>query len=202
MLLNDEDIRKYCIAPAYYQHTDKPMIEPFSEGVSGKGVISYGLTSAGYDLRLGTKILVFKNTFNQIIDPKNFKDPEYIRMMFDEITVDPNNPKPFSLPPHSYILGTSLEYLRIPRSLKGRCVGKSTLARCGIIVNTTPLEPSWHGLLTIEIANVTPCPVQIYPMEGIAQLEFETLTGEPETSYADKGGKYQGQSDVTPARVV
>jgi dCTP deaminase len=176
------------------------MIDPFSESVSGNGIISYGLTSAGYDLRLGPEVLVFKNSYGHTIDPKRFKDPNYTREVFDTIAGGPG--VAVTIPAHGYILGHSMEYLRIPRNLKARCTGKSTYARAGIIVNTTPLEPEWEGHLTIEISNSSPCPAVVYIGEGIAQLEFERLTDEPEVSYADKGGKYQSQTGVTPAKVI
>ncbi len=174
-----------------------PMIEPYIEAVSGNGVVSYGLTSAGYDLRLGNEVLIFKPSYGLEVDVKRFKDLDYQTRMFDKITSEDK----VVLPAHSYILATSLEYLRIPRWLKGRCVGKSTYARAGVLINTTPLEPSWEGNLTIEIANAGPCPVVLYIGEGIAQLEFEVLLKPCETSYRDKVGKYQGQKGVTPAKI-
>lgn len=197
MLLSDREIRRLCIHDG--KLLKQPMLAPFSECVQGGGVISYGLTSAGYDLRLSSTLLVFKNTYNEIIDPKRFKDDDYKRRVFDEVCKPAGDS--FVLPPHSYALGMSLEYIRVPRSLKGRCVGKSTLARCGILINTTPLEPGWHGHLTIEISNITPCPALVFSGEGIAQLEFELMTEEPEIDYGMKDGKYQGQTEVTPARV-
>ncbi len=202
MLLNDVSIRELCLSH------QPPMIAPFSEGVQGGGVISFGLSHAGYDLRLGYELLVFKNTWNEIIDPKRFRDEEYRRRVFDVVnpgsiyhkTID--GEEAFVIPPHSYALGASLEHLDIPNWLKGRCVGKSTLARCGILINCTPLEPGWRGHLTIEISNITPCPALIYAGEGIAQLEFETLTGPPEVTYEGKQGKYQSQgSSPVPARI-
>ncbi len=199
MLLNDRDIRCLCCG------THDPMITPFSEGVQGGGVISYGLSHAGYDLRLGDELLLFKNTHNLLIDPKRFGDEDYRAKVFDLVTPRADyhgGQASFVIPPHSYALGFSLEYLRIPDHLKGRCVGKSTLARCGLLINTTPLEPGWHGHLTIEISNITPCPALVYAWEGIAQLEFETLTGVPDATYEQKAGKYQGQSSTpVPARV-
>jgi dCTP deaminase len=204
MILCDKHIRELCIG-------DKPMIEPFSEGVQD-GVISYGLCSAGYDLRLGNKLLVFKNTSNEIIDPKRFKDETYRARVFDEvtprrlgsaITMNEGYNCAYIIPPHSYALGVSLEYLRIPRHLKGRIIGKSTYARCGILINCTPAEPSWEGYLTIEVSNITPCPALIFALEGIAQMELEVLSSEPEVSYADKRGKYQCQpNEPVPARIA
>lgn len=210
MLLNDENIRGLCVddpleglsfvcGPFGRLRTNEPLIDPFSEAVSGNGVISYGLTSAGYDLRLAPELEIFKNASGEVLDVKRFSDPEYRRRMLD------SNPVPFNwgfvLPPGNYALGRSVEYLRIPRFLKARCVGKSTLARAGILINTTPLEPGWEGHLTIEIGNVTNCPAVLYPGEGIAQLEFELLTAPPQIDYAQKGGKYQRQRGVTPAKV-
>lgn len=211
MLLVDKQIRersqwRYADYPPKERKLP-PMIDPFSEAVSGDGVISFGLTSAGYDLRLGGEVFIFKSSYGETVDPASFKDEEYRKRVFDKVNIPaPTTPTPrkqrtIIIPAHSYILGHSYEYLRIPRDLKARCVGKSTLARCGVLINTTPLEPGWEGHLTIEIANISPCPVRVYAYEGIAQLEFETLAGEVETDYGDKGGKYQGQQGVTPARV-
>lgn len=219
MLLNDKAIRDLCV-PQPLQHNGPkfcwgpkgesilPMIEPFSEAVSGNGVISYGLSHAGYDLRLGPKVLIYTNTRGEVIDPKRFSDPDYQRRLLEEVDLTEvwkmkGGSIAVGIPPNGYILGYSLEYLRIPRHLKGRCVGKSTLARCGIICNTTPLEPGWCGHLTIELANATPCPVIVYVGEGIAQMELETLTDLPEQDYAQKKGKYQEQEDAPmPAKVL
>lgn len=232
MLLNDKAIRDLCLGEEYedWQPTEDglrmkcikdrhpclaPMITPFSEAVSGNGVISYGLSHAGYDLRLGPEILVFKNSFMDAVDPKAFGDLAYRRRMFDRLFYPHGfdlpeddghlytemNGSTMLIPPHGYILGRSHEYLRIPRHLKGRCTGKSTLARAGIIVNLTPLEPGWSGYLTLEIANATPCPAKIYVGEGICQMELELLIAPPERDYGDKKGQYQGQTGVTPARV-
>lgn len=170
------------------------LIEPFSECVQD-GVISFGCSHAGYDLRLGYKVKIFKNTYCETISPRRFKqdyDGSYDKRLFDTLD-NLTQGQAIEIPPHSYILAYSLEYLRIPDYLKGRCVGKSTLARCGLIINTTPLEPAWQGHLTIEIANVSPCPVEIYAGEGIAQLEFEMLSSRPQVNYADKQGKYMAQ---------
>ncbi len=200
MILRDAEIRALCLGFAcpWRSNVEPLMIEPFSEGVQSGGVISYGLSHAGYDLRLGDKMLVFKNTRNLVVDPKRFKEKEYTQQMFDEVSGCSH----FVIPPHSYVLAFSMELMRMPRWLKGRCVGKSTYARCGLVVNTTPVEPGWHGHLTIEIANTSPCPVVAYAGEGIAQMEFETLTGEPEADYGQKGGKYQDQTaDPIPARI-
>ena len=204
MMLCDKTIRELCIKQSvggvlYLPHW-KPMIEPFSEGCD-EGVISYGLTSAGYDLRLARGVKVFKNSFAEVIDPFKFKDPAYHDRVFDLV----DNEEVVRIPSRGYILGMSFEYLRIPRYLKARCVGKSTYARCGILINTTPLEPGWEGHLTIEISNLNPCDALVYIMQGIAQMEVEMLDAVPAQTYADKHqgqpGKYQGQTEVTPPRM-
>ena len=207
-VLCDRDIRKLCdywseFSPEHRPPPPsdwKPMLEPFSEGVSGGGVISYGLTSAGYDLRLAHGQLMFRKNRGIVIDPKRFKEEGYSDSVLELAVLDQFGGG-LVLPPHAYVLGQSVEYIRMPRWLKGHCVGKSTYARCCVLINTTPLEPGWHGTLTIEIGNVSDVPVMIYPGEGIAQLEFHELSGEPAVDYAAKGGKYQGQTEVTPARV-
>ncbi len=228
MLLSDGEIRGLCMPrkhPAYSgdwygletvernHWLGSRMIEPFSEAVSGDGVISYGLTSAGYDLRLGPVLLHFpgrcervcsscqlRGSCDKVADPKRFKDPAYQERFFrrEEKTGQGSE---IWIPPHQYVLGHSLEYLRIPKFLKARCVGKSTNARVGLFINTTPLEPEWEGHLTVEIGNITECPAVVYVGEGIAQLEFELLSAIPEVTYAGKQGQYQGQKGVTPARV-
>jgi dCTP deaminase len=198
MLLSDVDIRKLCTVPLHY-YDGRPLIDPFHESVS-LGVVSYGLSHAGYDLRLDNRIWVFRNTRGEAVDPKLFRDASYRDRMFDCYQVELG--QPVIVPGHSYALVQSLETIAVPPRLKGRCVGKSTYARCGLIVNTTPLEPCWWGKLTIELSNANPCPVRLYTGEGIAQLEFEELSSEPFVTYASKGGKYQGQDDVTPARVL
>lgn len=199
-MLSDRTIRKYCTLEAY--HRGRPMIEPFSEAVSGDGVISYGLTSAGYDLRLCPKrILVFNAGYGQRVNPKKFNDPEYRRKAFltiDHLKVGDE----VVIPPNGYILGQTVERFWVPRRLKGRVVGKSTYARSGILINTTPAEPEWGGTLTLEIGNITPCQATVFVGEGIAQMEFEMIDEEVECSYADKNGKYQHQTEVTPARVL
>lgn len=191
MLLSDRSIRELCVPDKFGNIPPNPMLTPFSEGKQD-GVISYGLCSAGYDLRLGNKLLIFKNSYNEVINPKKFKDSNYLKRVFDEVL--PNEDGVYILPSGpSYALGFSVEHIHIPRTLKGRCVGKSTYARCGVLVNTTPLEPGWKGHLTIEISNISPCPVMIFANEGIAQLEFEILNFVPECDYESKGGKYNNQ---------
>lgn len=193
-ILVDWEIRDLCVPG-----NGRALITPFSEGVQGNGVISYGLSHAGYDLRLGGKVLMFKNTYAERVDPKEVKShPERVFDIIDGLQPGER----VWIPPQGYILGYSMEYIRMPGKLKGTCIGKSTLARCGIHVNTTPLEPGWEGFLTLEIANHTPCSVCVYSGEGIAQLEFHRLYYAPERDYAAKDGKYQFQgAEPVPARV-
>lgn len=195
-ILSDKDIRSLC---DFYSPPFMTMLDPFSEAVSGNGIISYGITSAGYDLRIAGDFLVFNPSYGLTIDPKRFKEEEYRNQIFTKI--ERKEGQSMLIPPNSYVLGRSVEYIRMPRHLKARCTGKSTYARAGILINTTPLEPAWEGHLTIEIGNVSPCPALIYVGEGIAQIEFETLTSDCEVSYADKAGQYQNQIGVTPSRV-
>ena len=178
MLKNDKWIKKMA--------KEKRIIEPFEEKQVKKGVISFGLSSYGYDIRLSDEFKIFTNVFNSIVDPKNF-DPKSFVDFKGEVCV---------IPPNSFVLGKSLEYFRIPRDVLGICVGKSTYARCGIIVNITPLEPMWEGYLTIEISNTTPLPVKVYANEGIAQVIFLGAEEECEVSYKDKKGKYQEQKGI------
>lgn len=194
MLLIDDEIRELCEATAHFKQ--KPLLSPFCEPESGFGVISYGVTHAGYDIRLAKDILAFKNTSGEVVDPKKFKDPEYQARMFDKFVIEDS----FIIPAHGYILGKSFEYFNLPNDISGTCVGKSTYARTGIIVNVTPLEPGWEGYLTIEIANTNPAPARVYVMEGIAQIRFERLPKVPSHTY--KGKKYDRQIEVTPARVL
>jgi dCTP deaminase len=215
MLLCDRDVRRLCtpgeifLVPRLEEdnlvfseyRVQKPLVNPFSEAVSGGGVVGYGLTSAGYDLRLDNEeLLVFKNTYGHRIDPKNFGPQKYFDEVFDRRTFAAH--QQVVVPSHGYVLGRSYEYIHVPPFLKGRVVGKSTYARCGVIVNTTPLEPGWEGHLTIEISNPTSCDVVLYALEGVAQLEFDLLTARPETDYAAKAGKYQRQIAVTAAVVT
>jgi dCTP deaminase len=162
------------------------MIEPFVDHQVRKGVISYGVSSYGYDVRVTDEFKIFTNVFSAVVDPKNF-DP---RSMFDfrgEVC---------TIPPNSFALARTVEYFRIPRSVLTVCLGKSTYARCGIIVNVTPFEPEWEGFVTLEISNTTPLPARIYANEGIAQVLFFEADEECETSYADKKGKYQKQEAI------
>src|SRR5262245_16584996 len=167
-------------------------IEPFADGTYRTGVISYGVTSYGYDLRLGRKFKVFTNARCAIVDPKHFDPKSFIDMEADECLI----------PPNSFALAETVEHLEIPRDVIAICVGKSTYARIGIIVNVTPLEPEWRGKVTIEISNTTPLPAKVYAGEGIAQVLFLRAEAPCRTSYADKKGKYQDQSGLTLPFVV
>jgi len=166
---------------------DHGMIEPFEPGQVREGTISYGLSSYGYDIRVAPEFKVFTNVHNVVVDPKNFDPRSFVDVRSTECII----------PPNSFALARTEEYFRIPRNVLAVCVGKSTYARCGIVVNVTPLEPSWCGFLTLEISNTTPLPAKIYAGEGIAQLVFFQGEEEPETAYDDRGGKYQDQKGVT-----
>ena len=163
------------------------MIEPFEEGQVREGVVSYGLSSYGYDLRVSDEFKIFTNVFTATVDPKEF-DPRSFVDHKGEVCV---------VPPNSFALARSVEYFRIPRNVLTICLGKSTYARCGIIVNVTPFEPEWEGHVTLEISNTTPLPAKIYADEGLAQVLFFESDEECETSYKDRGGKYQSQRGVT-----
>ncbi len=168
------------------------MIEPFvGEQIrrleNGRSVIGYGLSSYGYDLRVADEFKVFTNVYNTVVDPKAFDAKSFVDVRGEVCIV----------PPNSFALSRSIEYFRIPRDILTICLGKSTYARCGIIVNVTPLEPEWEGHVTLEISNTTPLPAKIYAHEGLAQVVF-LRTEEPcEVSYADRKGKYQAQSGIT-----
>ncbi len=163
------------------------MIEPFTETLKRDGVISYGLSSYGYDLRITDEFKVFTNVYSAVVDPKNFSTDSFVDMKTDVAVI----------PPNSFALARSVEYFRIPRGVLCICLGKSTYARAGIVVNVTPFEPGWEGHVTIEISNTTPLPARIYANEGIAQVLFLEADEECEISYADRKGKYQGQRGVT-----
>jgi dCTP deaminase len=171
---------------------DHKMIEPFVEGSVRNGVISYGVSSYGYDIRVSNEFKVFTNVNSAVVDPKNFVPQSFIDVVADEYCI---------IPPNSFVLSRTVEYFRIPREVLTICIGKSTYARCGLIVNVTPLEPEWQGYLTLEISNTTPLPAKVYANEGIAQLLFLAGDGICETSYKDKKGKYQGQVGVTLPRI-
>ena len=163
------------------------MIEPFAERQVREGVISYGVSSFGYDVRVADEFKIFTNVFTATVDPKNFDDRSFVDWQGESCIV----------PPNSFALARSVEYFRIPRNVLTICVGKSTYARCGLIVNVTPFEPEWEGHVTLEISNTTPLPAKIYANEGIAQVLFFESDEAPDISYADRGGKYQAQRGVT-----
>ena len=163
------------------------MIDPFAEGQVRDGVISYGVSSYGYDMRVANEFKIFTNALSAIVDPKAFDSRSFLEFSGDVCIV----------PPNSFALARSVEYFRIPRDVVTITVGKSTYARCGIITNVTPFEPEWEGYVTLEISNTTPLPAKIYANEGIAQVLFFKGSEPPEVSYRDKQGKYQGQSGVT-----
>jgi dCTP deaminase len=167
------------------------MIEPFVEKQARGNVVSYGVSSYGYDMRVADEFKIFTNVHSAIVDPKAFSEESFVDFKGDVCIV----------PPNSFALARSVEYFRIPRSVLTICVGKSTYARCGILTNVTPFEPGWEGYVTLEISNTTPLPAKIYANEGIAQVLFFEADAECEVSYADKKGKYQGQSGVTPPRM-
>jgi dCTP deaminase len=167
------------------------MIEPFEDGLKRDGVISYGLSSYGYDMRVADEFQIFTNTYSAVVDPKNFSPKSMVEFQGDECII----------PPNSFVLARSIEYFRIPRSTLTICLGKSTYARCGLIVNVTPFEPMWEGHVTLEISNTTPLPAKVYSNEGIAQVLFFEADEECEVSYADRKGKYQGQRGVTPPKL-
>jgi len=165
---------------------EQRMIEPFVEGQVRNGVISYGVSSYGYDIRIADEFKIFTNVFSAVVDPKDFSP----RSMVDfrgEVCV---------IPPNSFVLGRTIEYFRIPRKVLTICLGKSSYARCGLIVNVTPFEPEWEGFVTLEISNTTPLPAKIYANEGIAQVLFFEADEECDISYADRKGKYQGQQSI------
>ena len=170
---------------------EKGMIRPFDRKGLRKGVISYGISSYGYDMRISDEFKIFIPVGEPIVDPKDF-DSRSLSDFKGDICV---------IPPHSFVLGRSLEYFRIPRDILVICLGKSTYARCGIVINVTPLEPEWEGYVTIEISNTGPLPVRLYANEGIGQLIFFEASEMCERSYADKKGKYQAQKAITFAKV-
>ena len=172
---------------------EQGMIEPFEASQVASGAISYGVSSYGYDMRVAREFRIFTNVHSPVVDPKAFDASSFVEFEGDVCIV----------PPNSFALARSVEYFRIPRNVLTICVGKSTYARCGIIINVTPFEPEWEGFVTLEISNTTPLPAKIYANEGIAQvLFFEADAGdECEISYADKKGKYQAQRGVTLPRL-
>jgi dCTP deaminase len=167
------------------------MIEPFVDAQVRDGVISYGVSSYGYDMRVADEFMIFTNVHSAIVDPKNF-DPNSMFEFKGEVCI---------IPPNSFALSRTVEYFRIPRNVLTVCLGKSTYARCGLIVNVTPFEPEWEGYVTLEISNTTPLPAKIYANEGLAQVLFFEADEECLMSYADKKGKYQGQQKIVLPRL-
>ena len=173
------------------QAVNNGMIEPFVEKQTAEGKISYGLSSYGYDSRCSNEFKIFTNVDNAIVDPKNFSEQSFVDRETDVCII----------PPNSFVLTRSVEYFRIPKDVLVVCLGKSTYARCGLIVNVTPLEPGWEGHVTLEISNSTPLPAKVYANEGVAQFLFFKGSSACETSYADRSGKYMGQKGVTLPRI-
>ena len=167
------------------------MIDPFVEGQRRDGCISYGLSSYGYDARVADEFKIFTNVDSSVVDPKEFDPKSFVDRKTDVCII----------PPNSFALARTVEYFRVPRDVLVICLGKSTYARCGIIVNVTPLEPEWEGQVTIEISNTTPLPAKIYAFEGICQFLFLRGNEPCETSYRDKAGKYMGQRGVALPRL-
>ena len=167
------------------------MIEPFVDSQMRTGVISYGVSSYGYDIRVGDEFKVFTNVYNTVVDPKNFDPKSFVDIKADVCII----------PPNSFALASTIEYFRIPRDILTICLGKSTYARCGIIVNVTPFEPEWEGFVTLEISNTTPLPARIYANEGLCQVLFFESDEDCEVSYKDKKGKYQSQTGIVLPRL-
>ncbi|HUX10150.1 MAG TPA: dCTP deaminase [Terriglobia bacterium] len=170
---------------------EQQMIAPFAESQKRDGVISYGLSSYGYDLRVADEFKIFTNVNNSVVDPKHFDERSFVEFQGPVCIV----------PPNSFALARSVEYFRIPRNVLTICVGKSTYARCGIIVNVTPLEPEWEGFVTLEISNTTPLPARVYSNEGLCQIVFFESDEVCEISYKDKKGKYQAQQGIVLPRL-
>jgi dCTP deaminase len=177
-IMSDKWIRKMAL--------EHGMIEPVSEKQVSGGKISYGLSSYGYDIRIADEFKIFTNIHSAVVDPKNFDTRSFIDVKADMCII----------PPNSFALARTVEYFRIPRNILTVCVGKSTYARCGIIVNVTPFEPEWEGIVTLEVSNTTPLPAKIYAGEGISQVLFFEGNEPCETSYADRAGKYQSQKGL------
>lgn len=180
---SDEWIRDMC--------ENHRMIDPFVDEQVRDGVISYGLSSYGYDIRVSNEFRIFTDIHTTIVDPKDFDENSFVKYEGKECII----------PPNSFALGKSVEYFRMPREVLGVCFGKSTYARCGIIVNVTPFEPEWEGYATLEISNTTPLPAKIYANEGIAQVAFFEGAEVCEVSYKDRKGTYQKQREITLPRV-
>ena len=171
---------------------ERGMVEPFVDRQNREGVISYGLSSYGYDARVAPEFKIFTDVDNAIVDPKEFNEKSFVERTVDVFCM---------VPPNSFALARTVEYFRIPRDILVICLGKSTYARCGLIVNVTPLEPEWEGHVTLEISNTTPLPAKVYANEGVCQFLFLKGDGPPEVSYADRKGKYMRQTGVTLPRL-
>lgn len=182
-IMSDRWIRETAVADG--------MIEPFVEKQTRAGSISYGLSSYGYDARVADEFLIFTNVDNAIVDPKSFDENSFVKRKTDVCII----------PPNSFALASTVEYFRVPRDIMVICLGKSTYARCGIIVNVTPLEPGWEGHVTLEFSNTTPLPARIYANEGACQFLFLKGNEPCEISYADRAGKYMGQRGVTLPKI-
>lgn len=199
MILSDEQIHALCtkwahqndpgVAPGWREPRG-PMIDPFVAKLEESGVVSYGLTSFGYDMRAAPEWCLFTDVHSALIDPKEPSEKYFVRTLADEVVI----------PPNGYALTRSVEYVRMPDNVMGVCVGKSTYARVGLHVNMTPLEPGWEGHVTIELSNATRCPVKVYANEGIMQVLFFAGSA-PINTYRSRKGKYQGQTGVTLAKV-
>ena len=170
---------------------DEAMISPFEDKQIRGDKISYGVSSYGYDARVSSEFKIFTNVNSEIVDPKNFKPTNFITKNGSECII----------PPNSFVLARTVEYFKIPKDILVICLGKSTYARCGIIVNVTPLEPGWEGHVTLEFSNTTPLPAKFYDIEGVAQFIFLKGNEVPEVTYADRNGKYMGQKGVTLPKV-
>ena len=182
-VLSDKTIRKLVL--------EKDMISPFEDKQVREGKISYGLSSFGYDARVSEEFKIFTNVNSEIVDPKDFKSTNFVT----------KNGSQCIIPPNSFALARTVERFKIPKDILVICLGKSTYARCGIIVNVTPLEPGWEGHVTLEFSNTTPLPAKIYANEGVAQFIFLKGNQTPEVTYADRNGKYMGQTGVTLPKV-
>ena len=182
-VLSDKNIRKLAI--------EEGMIYPFEDKQVREGKISYGLSSYGYDARVSEEFKIFTNVNSEIVDPKNFKSTNFVTKNGTECII----------PPNSFALARTVEKFKIPKDILVICLGKSTYARCGIIVNVTPLEPGWEGYVTLEFSNTTPLPAKIYANEGVAQFIFLKGKETPEVTYADRKGKYMGQTGVTLPKI-
>ena len=182
-VLSDKWIRKMA--------SEHKMISPFVDKQIRENKISYGLSSFGYDARVSNEFKIFTNVNSEIVDPKNFKASNFVTKNVSECII----------PPNSFVLASTVEYFKIPKDVLVVCLGKSTYARCGIIVNVTPLEPGWEGHVTLEFSNTTPLPAKVYANEGVAQFIFLKGNETPETTYSDRNGKYMGQTGVTLPKI-